>query len=108
MTYFAVMLATLIGALGAFFFKRSAEKASGIVSLIWIPSFYLGGLLYVLSALLNVILLRYMDYTILYPLTAITYIWSLIISGYFLGEKITKSKIAGVILICLGVVLLNM
>lgn len=107
MIYLAVILMTLIGASGAFFFKRSAVKANGIFSLVWIPSFYLGGFLYGLSALFDVILLRYVDYTILYPMTAITYIWSLIISKIFLGEKITKNKIVGVALICLGVVLLN-
>lgn len=108
MIYFFVILMTLIGAFGAFFFKGSAEKAKGILALVWTPSFYLGGFLYGLSALLNVILLRYVDYTILYPMTAITYIWSLIISGFFLEEKITKHKIVGISLICSGVVLLNM
>lgn len=107
MTYLAVMFMTLIGASGAFFFKRSAEKMNGLFSLFRIPNFYLGGFLYVLSALLNVILLRFMDYTILYPMTAITYIWSLVISNRFLGERITKNKIMGISLICLGVVLLN-
>lgn len=107
MIYFLVILMTLIGASGAFFFKKNAEKANGILSLVWLPSFYLGGLLYGLGALLNVILLRYVDYTILYPMTAITYIWSLAISRICLGEKITKNKTVGIMLICFGVLLLN-
>ena len=56
---------------------------------------------------MNVVLLRYMDYTIVYPMGAITYIWSLIISNRFLGEKITKKKVLGIALICVGVVLLT-
>lgn len=104
--YVFVLLMTLIGSLGAFFFKRSTGGMEGIFSLLRYPSFYIGGVLYVLSALMNVVLLRYMDYTILYPMTAITYIWSLVISNRFLGEKITAKKVIGVALICLGVVLL--
>lgn len=107
MIYLAVIAMTLIGALGAYFFKKSSAKVEGIVSLLFIPTFYLGGALYAASAILNVLLLRVMDYTVLYPMTAITYIWSLVISNRFLGEKITGKKIAGVALICVGVVLLT-
>lgn len=97
---------TLLGSLGAFFFKRSTEGMDGIFSLLKVPSFYVGGVLYVAGAMLNVVLLRYMDYTVLYPMGSISYIWSLIISGIFLDEKITVRKIFGVALICAGVVLL--
>ncbi len=105
--YFFVLLMTLAGSLGAFFFKKSTADLSNVFSLLRIPSFYLGGFLYCLGALLNVFLLRYMDYTIVYPIGSIAYIWSLIISNRFLGEKITGKKIVGVSLICVGVVLLT-
>lgn len=105
--YIFVLLMTLAGSLGAFFFKRSTDGLSGVLSILRVPSFYLGGALYCLGALMNVILLRYMDYTILYPMGAIAYIWSLIISNRFLGEKITKKKVLGIALICVGVVLLT-
>ena len=104
--YVFVLLMTLVGSLGAFFFKRSTNKMEGIFSLMRFPSFYIGGVLYAARALMNVVLLRYMDYTILYPMTAITYIWSLVISNRYLGEKITMKKVVGVALICFGVVLL--
>ena len=106
MIYGFVIFMTLIGSLGAFFFKRSTGNTEGALSLLRSPSFYIGSVLYVASALLNVVLLRYMEYTILYPMTAITYIWSLVISNRFLGERITVKKVAGVALICIGVVLL--
>lgn len=94
MIYFFVLLMTLAGSLGAFFFKKSTEKMAGIFSLLHIPAFYLGGCLYVLGALMNVVLLRFMDYTVLYPMSAIAYIWSLVISNLFLGEN-HKEKGAG-------------
>lgn len=107
MNYLLILVMTLLGSLGAFFFKKSTEKMDGIFTLLRIPSFYIGGVLYVSGALLNVILLRYMDYTVVYPMGSIAYIWSLVISNRFLGEKITARKIAGVVLICGGVVLLT-
>lgn len=107
MIYFFVLLMTLAGSLGAFFFKRSTEKMTGMFSLLRAPTFYLGGCLYVLGALMNVVLLRFMDYTVLYPMSAITYIWSLVISNRFLDEKVTRKKVLGIALICLGVFLLT-
>lgn len=105
--YIFVLLMTLAGSLGAFFFKKSTSDLTNIFSLLRVPSFYLGGSLYCLGALMNVVLLRYMDYTILYPMGAVGYIWSLIISNRFLGERITKKKVLGIALICVGVVLLT-
>ena len=104
---FFVLLMTLAGSLGAFFFKKSTSDLTNVFSLLRVHSFYLGGFLYCLAALMNVVLLRYMDYTILYPMGAVAYIWSLIISNRFLGEKITKKKVLGIALICVGVVLLT-
>lgn len=107
MIYVFVILMTLLGSLGAFFFKKSTGSMDGIFSLLRIPSFYVGGVLYVSGAMMNVILLRYLDYTVLYPMSAVAYIWSLLISNRLLGEKITRKKILGVALILFGVILLT-
>ncbi len=106
MIYLAVLLMTLVGALGAFFFKKSVGGTAGIFSLFASPAFYLGGILYVSAALMNVVLLRYMDYTVLYPMSAVTYIWSLLLSNRFMGEKVTGKKLAGICLILAGVTVL--
>lgn len=106
MIYIAVIFMTFIGALGALLFKKSTSKIDKIRCLLHDPYFYLGCFLYALSALMNMILLRFMDYTILYPMTAVTYIWSQALSYKFMGELITKNKLAGVMLICIGVVFL--
>ena len=47
MIYVFVLLMTLLGSLGAFFFKKSTERMDGIFSLLKIPNFYVGGVLYV-------------------------------------------------------------
>ena len=107
MIYILVVIMTFVGSCGAYFFKKSADRADSVIGLFRTPVFYLGGTLYVVSALMNVVLLRYMDYTVLYPMTALTYIWSLLISKKFLGERITEKKVFGIISICIGVVLLT-
>lgn len=102
-----VLLMTLSGSLGAFFFKKSGADLSGILAILRVPSFYLGGFLYCFGALMNVILLRYMDYTMVYPMGALGYVWSLVISNRFLGERITKRKVLGVSLVLAGVLILT-
>ena len=107
MKYLLVIAMTLVGAFGAYYFKKSSERAGDVLALLRVPELYLGGGLYAASAIMNVLLLRVMDYTVLYPMTAITYVWSLLISNRFLGERITGKKVAGIGLVCLGVVLLT-
>lgn len=106
MIYLLALPMTLLGALGAFFFKKASSKSSAFLSLLTCSELYLGAIFYVSGALLNILLLRHLQYSILYPMTAITYIWTAIISHRLLGEKISKWALLGIVLICIGVVLL--
>lgn len=62
----------------------------------------IGAGFYGISALINIYVLKFLPYTIVYPLTSITYIWTFIISKVFLGEVITLKKIVGILLILIG------
>lgn len=106
MIYLLALPMTFLGALGAFFFKKAATKADGLLPLFINKEFYLGGTSYVSGAILNILLLRYLQYSILYPMTAITYIWTAMISHHLLGEKISKRALLGIVMICIGVVFL--
>ncbi|MFR2167688.1 MAG: hypothetical protein ACLS5W_07540 [Coprococcus sp.] len=46
--------------------------------------------MYLVSALLNIYVLRYLDYSVVLPLTSVTYIWTMVISYFILKEKISK------------------
>ena len=72
------------------------------------PNLYVGGMLYLIAALVNVYVLRFLEYSVVLPLTSITYIWTMVVSYVFLQEKITKKKIAGVSLIIAGAIILVM
>ncbi|WP_206663544.1 EamA family transporter [Sporolactobacillus shoreae] len=100
-----LIVMTMLGSLGGFFFKRCTMRGLSL-SLYFVVNLGVGGLFYVSGALLNIWLLKLLPYTIVYPLTAVTYIWTLIFSFFFLKEKINKRKISGVLLILLGACLL--
>lgn len=104
--YLLVLPMTLLGSLGALFFKKSASDSVGLVSLLRNYRLYVGGACYVGGALLNILLLRCLEYSVVYPMTAITYIWTLFLSHRLLGERVTGRKLAGVLAICLGVFIL--
>ncbi len=103
--YLLLIVMTLIGAIASFFLKK-ASKSEKILDLIKNYNLYLGGFLYLLSAVLNIYLLKYLDYSLVLPMTSITYIWTLIISYQFLKEKISLKKIVGVFIIITGVIIL--
>ncbi|PLR78277.1 multidrug transporter [Bacillus sp. V3-13] len=92
---------TLSGALGGYFFKRASAQKLGINN-GFLSNLVFGGIFYIIGALLNIILLKYLPYIIVYPLTSITYLWTLVISYWLLSEKITKKQVVGVGLIILG------
>lgn len=92
---------TLAGAFAGFFLKKASVNLN-IKKLIINYNLYLGGLLYLTAALINIYLLKFLDYSVVLPLSSITYIWTMIISYHFLSEKITTKKIMGVTFILLG------
>ncbi|AGK97866.1 EamA family transporter [Clostridium pasteurianum] len=98
-----IIVMTLLGSFGGFFFKKSTV-GNTIVSIIKSKFLYIGGFIYVASAVLNIIVLKYMPLSVVLPMTAITYIWSMIISRIILNEKITVFKLAGIISIIIGVI----
>ena len=105
--YFLILIVmTLIGAVASFFLKK-ASGADGIISMLKNINLYIGAMLYLTSAVLNIFILRYIDYSVVLPLTSITYIWTMFLSYFLLKEKITTKKIAGLLLIVFGSILVS-
>lgn len=105
LTICALLAMGFLASLGSYFLKKSTADGLSIQALLFAPWFYLGGMLYVLSALVNLYLLHVLPYSIVVPLGSLTYIWTLLLSRRLLGEPITRQKVAGVALIFLGVAL---
>lgn len=103
MIYIIVIIMTLLGAIAGLFLKKAAGF-NDIMELIKNKYFYYGAAIYVLAAILNIIALEYLPYSVVLPLTAITYVWTIILAHYSLGEIITNKKIIGVLLIVIGAI----
>lgn len=102
--YFAVLLfMTFVGSIASLFLKK-ASGANGFLEMLKNINLYIGGGLYLTSAVLNIWVLRYLDYSVVLPLTSFTYIWTMVVSYLILKEKITKKKIGGVFFILLGAI----
>ena len=106
MNYVLLLLMTLMGSVASLFLKK-ASGSQGLVSLLKAPSLYAGGLLYVLSAVLNILLLQRMAYSVVLPLTSLTYIWTMFLSRWIFGEKLTLRKLLGVALVTGGAVMIS-
>lgn len=103
--YIVLIVMTIIGSIASLFLKK-ASNSETIIKLLKNKNIYLGGGLYLTSAILNIYILKYLDYSVVLPLTSITYIWTLIISYKVLKEKISLKKVVGVIFILLGAIII--
>lgn len=99
-----LIVMTVMGSIAAFCLKK-ASSSNNLIELIRNKFLYCGGVLYFLSALVNIYLLRILPFSVVLPITSITYIWTMLISYFLLKEKMSFKKISGVVLIVLGVVL---
>lgn len=106
--YILLIIMTVLGAFGGFFFKKSTENIKNIKNIIFCKELYIGGILYFISAFLNIYILKYLPYIIVLPMTGITYVWTLLISYRFLKEKITRNKKIGILLIILGASIISL
>lgn len=105
--YFILLIAmTLLGSVASLFLKK-ASGHSRLKEYFFDINLYIGGGLYLSAAILNIIVLRKLDYSLVLPLTSITYIWTMLISYAVLKEKITKKKMIGVLLILVGAVCIS-
>lgn len=109
-----MLISTCVGSIGSIFLKRGAEhfhirfNVKGIIDIFKNWYIILGLLLYALSTVTFIYLLRSEELSMLYPLTSMGYIFITIFSAIFLKERINAYKIFGIALIVFGVVLVTM
>ena len=98
-----IVIMTMIGSLASLFLKK-ASSSIGIFQMMKNINLYIGAGLYLVASCLNILLLRYLDYSVVLPLTSLTYVWTLIISAWVLKEKISIKSICGVGMIFIGAI----
>jgi multidrug transporter EmrE-like cation transporter len=104
-----VILDTLIGSVGALFFKYASKHVhKNFLTLFKEPSLYVGVFFYGLSIPVFVFALKFGDLSTLYPVVGLSYVWISLLSIKFLKEKMNDIKWFGILLILVGVGLIGL
>ena len=104
-----VLIASFIGSFGAVFLKSGAHRlhrhwkalvfnwrlAAGVFAFLFSSVFYAAGI-------------RQGELTVLYPMAALGYVWTLFWSRIFFHEPLTRNKFLGLGLILVGIACLNL
>ena len=100
-------VSAFIGSIGQLEFKRGADNLQFDIKLL-LTNYHLiiAVAVYCVSTVLYVYALNKENLSILYPIVATSYIWTLLFSKIFLKEQIGLTSWAGVFLILLGVTLI--
>ena len=114
MVYYVLLLINVfLGVSGQFLIKsgvNGAEFASSpfvnIFKALFTPLVFTGFVLYGISSLLWIMILKNIPLSIAYPTLSLGYIAVLIISYLYLGETLTLYNVFGSLLIIVGVALL--
>ncbi len=104
-----VLFGSLIGSIGAAFLKAGAIVLTRHwTSLVYNWKLFLGVFMYLLSSVFFIMGIARGELSVLYPMVSLGYICTLAWSRIFFHEKITSTKLAGVGLILVGIVMMNL
>lgn len=98
---------SLIGAMGNLVIKKAVDGAE-FRKLLFSPKLWVGLFLYGVSVLCYLLALSREELSVVYPLVSLTYVWTIILSVKYLGEKMNGWKYLSLIGIILGMVLIGM
>lgn len=113
LAYSFIFLMTVMGSVASLFLKNASGSLKGdnmagvIVNMLKTPSLYAGGILYLAASVLNIYVLRLLDYSSVLPLSAFTYVWTMFLARMKFGEKLTLRKMLGVLLVVIGAILVS-
>ena len=97
---YLALIGSIFGAFSMLFLKISILRKKLIKNLIFIALIFGAGLIF------GVLALRFGNLSIVYPITSLVYVWTVLLSKYILKEKVRTKEILGVIFIILGIILI--
>lgn len=101
-------MASFMGSFGAVFLKSGAQRLEfRLEALMKNYRLAFGVLTYVASSYFYILGMRHGELTVLYPMVALGYVFTLFWSRLFFGEPFNRLKIVGLCMILLGVVCVN-
>ncbi len=99
-----VVFSSVIGAFGGFLFNKASKKLSFSLEIIRNYSLIGGLILFAAAAVVYIFALTRGELNVLYPISALTYVWSSILAKAYLSEEINSYKWCGISLIILGAI----
>jgi len=103
-----IFLCGFVGSFGAVFLKSGATRVErNFRSTLGNWRLWFGIGMYVLSSVFFVFGMRRGELSVLYPLVALGYMWTVVWSRVFFGEPLTRAKFLAVVLILAGIALLG-
>ena len=117
-TILIILVSVLLNCAAQLFMKKGmtivGEVAGGLRGLLTaLPAMIANGFLwlcalcYILSILLWMVVLSKVDVSYAYPFLSIGYVLSAVVGYFAFGEAVTPVRIAGIAVICLGVILIS-
>lgn len=110
-----ILIYTVVMALGQIFLKMGMSRLAGfslqnmkdalliLPGLLKSPYILLGAGFMAASFILWLFILSWFKLSLVFPLTALTYIFVVLLSYFMLGEKLLLQNYAGIILIAFGI-----
>lgn len=107
--FILLLTTTLTGSVGALYLKKAMNHISelSVVNVLRSVPAYLGLFFYILSAVTNIILLNSFEYSVVFPMTSLSYVWTAMISVFVFREHLTRNKLIAISLIIIGVFVLS-
>jgi len=104
-----VLVASFVGSFGAVFLKSGANRMRFHVRhLITNYPLALGVAMFLLSSYFFVLGVRRGELSVLYPMVSLGYVWTMAWSRLFFGERLTRSKCLGLLLILVGIAFIGL
>lgn len=104
-----LLVTTLAGSVGALYLKKAMDNMPelSLGNVLRSGAAYLGLFFYIVSAVTNIILLGAFEYSIVFPMTSLTYVWTAMISVFIFRERLTLNKGIAILLIIIGVFVIS-
>jgi multidrug transporter EmrE-like cation transporter len=103
-----VFIAGFIGSFGAAFLKAGASRIRTLASVITNWRLAAGIVAYLVSSVFFVRGMAEGELSVLYPMVALGYMWTILWSKLFFGEAMTLGKVGGLGLILAGLAMLGL
>jgi len=111
-----VFIAVALGAFGQVSLKQGVGlvgkfgppglgAVGSVLRAVFTPYVFFGFVLYALSSLLWIFVLQQKELSYLYPLIAAGYVLVVILSWFFFNDQVGWLRLTGLLVICIGVVL---